>query len=578
VTPGQCSTVGDTVKVNVFGGTDVAGGLIAASIPAATPKNIVGVITAATFFNPTGGMTIGSPQTWSSFASANGLGALNGTYTLTAVCGNGDTFQGDVIFTGTNVAGATYISPNSTTTALAPITSPVNYGTTIPVSATITPSSAATLTGTVAFKEGTTLLASTTTISVAGVATATIPAGLTVGAHSITAVYTPDAAALAQNPPISGSTSSAQSVTVSGVTGTLGFNGPQPTTAGVGGTATFSIACGPSTVAGTLTVNLVGTATTPIFTGPCTGAAPVSVQWFIAQTQTQEAGTIVASFLPNNSAYSTPANVSTPFTVTAATGVINNETIQVTVPVGALSATVVNNPTVVLGNWTLNASGRYNTATGLINPVKVIDTRAGDFGWTMSARADDFVPCASYSTTGLNYFNADPTAVNVLNQPTTGAANPGLPGTGLTLGGLYQNNATQGLIPGCISPSTLASAARPYQKQAISANNLGIATSFDAFTTSVAQAGTNFTPNTGLVPFAIQPDLQLPGTGAGATKGVRVPRLLVDATGGLAGADGQVIGSATGVVNVQGALTLNVPTVTVSGSYATTLTLTVVTK
>ena len=59
---------------------------------------------------------------------------------------------------------------------------------------------------------------------------------------------------------------------------------------------------------------------------------------------------------------------------------------------------------------------------------------------------------------------------------------------------------------------------------------------------------------------------------------MRAQRTLVDATGGLAGADGQAIGSATGVVNVEGALTLNVPTVTVAGSYATTLTLTVVSK
>ena len=550
VAPGQCPAT-DNVKVNVYGGTDVAGGLIVASIPQATPKNVVGVTAAASFFNAQGGMTIVSPQQWSTFASVNGLGALNGTYTLTAVCDNGDTFSGPVTFTGTNVAGATYSSPIGTGTVLSAFNGAgYGFGTTVAATATVTPSSTTTVTGTVAFKEGATTLASTTTISAAGVASVTIPAGLAVGPHSIVAVYTPDAAATSAG--LTGSTSAAQPLTVNAGVGTVAFNGAQPTTGAAGGSAAFSVACGPAAVSGTLVVTFEGASSTPIYNGSCSGAAPVNVTWNISAAQVQEAGSIRAAFTPSSASYSTPAAITSAFAVTAPQGVINNETIQVTVPVGALSATVVSNPVVVLGNWTLDGSGRFNTATGLLNPVKVIDTRAGDYGWNLSVRANDFVPCGSYNPTGLTYFNSEPSSV-------------------------YANDATTGLIPGCSAPAALASAPKPYQKQSISANNLGIAASLATSTTTAAQPGTTFIPNDGVVAQpVVQPDLQLPGTGPGATKGVQAPRTIVIGTGGLAGADGQKIGSATGVVSVNGALTLRVPTVTVAGAYATTLTITLV--
>lgn len=549
VAPGQCPAT-DNVKVNVYGGTDVAGGLIVASIPQATPKNIVGVTSAASFFNAQGGMTILSPQQWSTFASTNGLGALNGTYTLTAVCDNGDTFSGPVTFTGTNVAGATYTSPIGTSTVLAAFNGAgYGFGTSIPATATITPSSTATVTGTVAFKEGATTLASTTTISAAGVASVNIT-GLAVGGHSIVAVYTPDAAATSAG--LTGSTSATQALTVNAGVGTVAFNGAQPASGAAGGSAAFSVACGPAAVTGTLVVTFEGASSTPIYNGSCTGAAPVNVTWNISAAQVQEAGSIKAVFTPGSASYSTPAPITSAFAVTAPAGIINNETIQVTVPVGALSATVVSNPVVVLGNWTLDASGRFNTATGLLNPVKVIDTRAGDYGWNLSVRANDFVPCGSYHPAGLTFFNTEPSSV-------------------------YAADSTTGLIPGCSAPAALASAPKPYQKQAISANNLGIAASLASSTTTAAQPGTTFVPNDGVVAQpVVQPDLQLPGTGPGATKGVQAPRTIVVGTGGLAGTDGQKIGSATGVVQVNGALTLRVPTVTVAGAYATTLTITLV--
>lgn len=119
-TSGQCPA-GDTVRVKMFGGSG-AGATIAAPLTINSPKNIVGTNDAGSLANASGGMSIPSPATFSDFAT-NGdpvLTVLNGIYTVRAWCSSGDWFEGKLTFTGTDVAGATWVRGDSTPTGTAP--------------------------------------------------------------------------------------------------------------------------------------------------------------------------------------------------------------------------------------------------------------------------------------------------------------------------------------------------------------------------------------------------------------------------------------------------------------------------
>ena len=119
-TSGQCPA-GDQVRVKVFGGD----GTPAASIPEPTtlnsPKNILGALDAAGFNNGAG-MVLTAASTWGDFASTGApvLTKLNGTYQVRAWCSSGDWFEGSVVFTGTDLAGATYAQPSAAVAPGAP--------------------------------------------------------------------------------------------------------------------------------------------------------------------------------------------------------------------------------------------------------------------------------------------------------------------------------------------------------------------------------------------------------------------------------------------------------------------------
>ena len=543
-TSGQCP-VGDTVTVKVFGGSGTGAVITGAG------KNFNGAIDAAGF-NVGSGMVLPGSQQWSTFATTGApiLSALNGTYTVSANCATGDQFQGQVTFTGVDTTTATYVAPIATTTTVAAITSST-FGSAKTFTATVAPAA----TGSVQFKDGATNIGAAAAVT-AGVATLA-GQNLSTGSHSITAVYTPDAAAIAVG--FAGSTSAPQTFTVAQAT-------PVVTLTNVGGTvgqgqsAVFTVAVTPAT-AGTfdLAYTQGGGASTPIISGVAvTGAGTGSFTWNVSPGQTIAADYVVtATFHPTdlvNFANNQTSSISA-FSVTAAQGLINNETIQVTVPAGALSATVVNNPVVTLGNFKLASNGSYNIATGAINPVKVTDTRAGDLGWVMSAKASDFVGCASYSTAGKTYLDQESSDI-------------------------YTAASHTALVPGCTTPfASLQASTKAYQKTAISATNLGIQAALEATTTTIGQVGTVFTPNIGVAAQGVvNPDIRLPGfvEPVGSPFGLGTSRNLVIGSGGVASANGDVIGSGTGVVSVTGALTLNIPTVTLGGAYASTLTITVI--
>lgn len=153
------------------------------------------------------------------FATNNGLTQLaDGTYTVTLVCRTllQSASLGDYVGTFTVSNSGATVTPQvpvvkaDTSTAFT-VASTSGWGQQLALSATVsntTDPSGATPTGTVAFKEGATVLA-TATVGANGVA-ATTYGLLGLGDHTLTAVYTPGASA-----PFTASTSGGSTVTVS---------------------------------------------------------------------------------------------------------------------------------------------------------------------------------------------------------------------------------------------------------------------------------------------------------------------------------------------------------------------------
>ena len=99
-TSGTCPGV-ESVLVKVYGGSGSGATIAAPGI------NFVGSRAASDYGSP---MTIPASFTWADWASSTAsLSALNGAYTVKAVCQGGDTFVGHVTFTGVDTSGATYV-------------------------------------------------------------------------------------------------------------------------------------------------------------------------------------------------------------------------------------------------------------------------------------------------------------------------------------------------------------------------------------------------------------------------------------------------------------------------------------
>jgi hypothetical protein len=108
-----------------------------------------------------------------------------GAHSITAVY-SGSTNES----ASTSAALSQTVAVNQTTTTLTTDLNPAPFGSTVLLNATVKAVTGAAPTGTIAFKDGTTTLA-TLSINAAGVATYA-PSNLTVGTHSITATYTGD--------------------------------------------------------------------------------------------------------------------------------------------------------------------------------------------------------------------------------------------------------------------------------------------------------------------------------------------------------------------------------------------------
>ena len=279
------------------------------------------------------------------------------------------TFSTTALPAGSDVVTATYAGKadysaatmsvtqvvNATTTVLTSSANPSNYGQSVTLTAQVTTTGSTTPTGTVTFKNGTTVL-STTSLNASGIATLT-KANLPIGSDALTATYNGDG--------VNGvSTSTVLTQVVNQATITMSLTStpnPSPSGKSVKFTATFTSNGGLPT--GTVTFSLAG-ATLATTTIGSTGAATFS-------TTALPAGSDVVTATYAGKADYSAATMSVTQVVNATTTVLTSSanpsnygqsvtlTAQVTTtgsttPTGTVT---FKNGTTVLSTTSLNASG-----------------------------------------------------------------------------------------------------------------------------------------------------------------------------------------------------------------------------
>lgn len=376
---GQICPAGTTdVQMIVTGGTlteDTPGVL-------ASPT-AVNQVTAANKLNVPAGVTLGTM-----FADV-GIVTINGDYTVHVQCLDSNAqevrrFNVTATYTSTGSGSATYVAANPAESTSAVLSGPATSvaGSNVAFTTAVTPAGA---TGAVQFKDGGVNLGSPVAVS-GGTATYNT-SSLTAGAHSITADFVGTGS-------FGSSTSNTLVHTVSTVdtTTTLVSNGPSTDQ---GQSAIFTATVSPA-VAGSVafTEGATTLATVPVTAGTAvfstTGLAP-------------GAHVVTATFTPANPGQ---VNGSASQPVTHNVALLPNvvtETITVDVPAGALTMVLDDGQDgqVHLGTAQFDPAGEKLTAEGDMDPVKVLDTRAGDPGWTVTGVVNNF----SNGTDQVNGFN-----------------------------------------------------------------------------------------------------------------------------------------------------------------------------
>jgi len=290
----------------------------------------------------------------------------------------------------------------STSTSLSALpASPQVSGTSVNLTATVTPSAP----GTVQFESGGTDVGTPVTVTggTASLATTALP----VGTDSLSAVFTP-----AQFSAYSGSTGTA-SYTINPApaattSSALGIN-PSTAAADTAVALTATVSSGGSTVAsgaGTVDFYDNGTSTADTVTGGSLlqavpvgagGVATLNYSSFAVGTHN-----IVAEFLPTNTTvYQSSLSPSVPFVATAPTYLPDAQTVEVGIPAGTLTITTPYTPATPfqLGTASLNvgdseftASAAFGTpaSDGPNGGITITDTRAGDLPWTASVETSNF--------------------------------------------------------------------------------------------------------------------------------------------------------------------------------------------
>jgi hypothetical protein len=315
-----------------------------------------------------------------------GIAAPNGTYTVRIACIGADFFTETGEFTqqltvtprtgsGSTANYVTVVPAQGTSVTLAQNAASGSFGDSVTFTADATDG----VPGSVQFKDGASNLGSPQSVNATGVASFTTTT-LAVGSHAVTAVFTPtDTAAH------SGSTSNQVTHVVNTIATSLSLtsNDPSNQFAPANFTATVTPAA-----AGTVTFTVDGSPASPV-TVDGSGVATYSTPSLAVG-----AHTVTAHFTPGATSGADPSDAG-PIThnVAAFAGVSLTENVTVTVPTGTLSIALegTEDGNVDLGTAVMDPSGDFLTASGAIDPVKIIDTRAGDPGWVASGIVTNFV-------------------------------------------------------------------------------------------------------------------------------------------------------------------------------------------
>lgn len=330
----------------------------------------------------------------------------------------------------------------STTTTITSFPSTVQENTAFDLTATV---SEATATGDVEFFNGSTSLG-TAALS-GGTATLNVAAGLPAGSASVTAVYEGDSA-------FSGSTSAAVSISVTGE--------PQDTEVIVSATSSDGFALHPATLSATVTADNSTTPTGSVtFTGSVDGGSVVTLASNVTLNSSGVASVTLSSLTVGtwtiNAAFTgtgvyQPSASTTPATLELAGGFPSADpdpqNVTVDVPEGTLTITTpyTSASPLALGTATLNdqnstwsASAAFGSGSDIEQAIKIVDTRAGQPGFTAQVASTDFssgpganqsfsaahaglVDLAAHQVTGNHLQASDITTTDVpANTPGLGA-------------------------------------------------------------------------------------------------------------------------------------------------------------
>jgi len=426
--PASAAVIG-TLSISPTSGSDLSAITITTSAACPGGTNLQGTVAGAGFAAPVN-VTSNSPQSTFPTTAAGGyiipLGntlqfygnaqtppvVFTGTYTLDVVCKNafgattfGD-FTGQLTFAADNHSYTVASTAVNTTTTLTPTpASPQTAGTSVSLSATVSPAAA----GSIAFMDGATQIGASQPVTVATPTASVSTSTLTVGNHSLTAAFTPtDATAF------NASTSAAVPYTITGVV--------TPTTTALSVNTGTGVAFTPVTF--TATITPTGAAGSVNFTDGTTAIGSAAVSGGTATLTTSALGqgshTVTATFVPTDpAAFSGSSSTAPAFSLTAPTFAPDAQTIKATVDAGTLVIFTPYTATAPLdlGSLVLNAAATQLSASQPFTGIKVTDTRAGNLPWTVSASTSDFVSGANKingENLGLTGLVIDPVAGNAL--------------------------------------------------------------------------------------------------------------------------------------------------------------------
>ncbi|SER64252.1 Ig-like domain-containing protein [Actinokineospora terrae] len=360
-TQSGCPQGTDVWDLTVYGPGGFSNGL------RATDPTNVGLSTLGGFFAP-------QDRSFREIAAANGTTITAGGYTVVLTCRESftatvlGTFTVDVEFASpieyiVQVAEQTYTAVSAYPAARSA------RGTSIALSAYVYPVNA---TGLVTFRSNGAVVG---TARVSGGRADLTTTALPVGVLALTATFTGD------RPLFSGSTSSPVGHQVYPVPG-IAFSVSPGNRVTPGSPVTLTATTAPLDITGSVQFFDGNTSITdprPVTNGVVTG---------VTDRLTLGRHTLTARLHPNDTIFST--QVSPPIAVDVV-GIADSatENISTTVLPGALLISV-DNREVVLPSPVMTPDGGRLVTSGVLNPVTVIDTRAGNPGWNVSGQVSDF--------------------------------------------------------------------------------------------------------------------------------------------------------------------------------------------